>query len=196
MVTYILYFAEIILLAVFDILLIYRTAERKVKYSIISFLSMIFCGLFTFISGIDSIYQFLLAGMVAVLNLIVVYDLRTKYIPNVLLIALNILGLAASFFVPQGFFIKSILCAWLITGLCFLVGRKAKNGIGSGDLFCMSGLMMGMNFSDMMNFMFSSLLLGCIYGVGALIAKKKTMETEIPFAPFLLIGYLFMILFR
>lgn len=110
-----------------------------------------------------------------------------------MLLILNIAGLITSFFVPNGLFIASILGAWGITGLCFLVVRKAKGEIGTGDLYCMSGLMMSMNFSGMMNFMFSALFLSLIYGVVAIIFKKKTMKSEMAFAPFLLCGYLVMI---
>lgn len=187
------YALEVLALIAFDIGWICRTENKRVKYILISAISLLTCGFITFISEFVGIYSFFTTAIVALFNLITLYDIKTKYIPNILLLILNIAGLITSFFVPNGLFIASILGAWGITGLCFLVVRKVKGEIGTGDLYCMSGLMMSMNFSGMMNFMFSALFLSLIYGVVAIIFKKKTMKSEMAFAPFLLCGYLVMI---
>lgn len=190
----VIYILEVLALIAFNIVWICRTDNKKVKYMLISVISLLVCGVITFISEGIGIYSFFITVIVALFNIITLYDIKTRYIPNILLIVLNITGLITSFFVPNGIFIASILGAWVITGLCFLIGKKAKNGIGTGDLYCMSGLMMSMNFNGIMNFMFSSLFLSLIYGVGTVILRKKTMKSEMAFAPFLLCGYLVMIL--
>lgn len=190
----ILYALESVILLVFNIIIVKRNRDKKLKCVLISAMSIIMCCVFTLIKAKVGIYDFLVMLMIAALNVITVYDINTKYIPDVLLIILNVFGLITSFFIPNGMFLTSIMGAWVITGLCFLVGRKTKGGIGTGDLFCMSGLMMSMNFSSMMNFMFSALFISVIYGVIGLIAKKKSLKSEIAFAPFLLCGYIIAIL--
>lgn len=190
----VIYVLEVLALITFSVGWIFRIGDKKVKYLLMPLISLSSCGVIIFVRGDMGIYSFLTTVIVAIVNMIALYDIKTLYIPNVLLIVLNVAGLITSFFVPNGMFIASILEAWIITGLCFLIGRKAKNGIGVGDLYCMSGLMMSMNFNGMMNFMFSSLFLALIYGIGTLIFKKKTMKSEMAFAPFLLCGYLAMIL--
>ncbi len=189
-----LYILEVLALIVFDVIWICKRENKRIMYILLSVVSMLICGFITFVSGVIGIYSFLITAIVALFNIITLYDIKTMFIPNILLLILNVMGLLSSFFVPNGMFLTSIMGAWIITGLCLLVGRKAKDGIGMGDLYCMSGLMMSMNFAGMMNFMFSSLLLSVAYGVGTLIFKKKTLKSEMAFAPFLLCGYLVMIL--
>ena len=172
-----------------------RIDRKKLVFSAMSIITVEICCVGCIINNITGIYPIFTMVLTACLNLVAIYDIKTKFIPNILLLALNTIGLLSSFFVPDGFFLKTLVGAWCITGLCFIVGRKTKGGIGSGDLFCMSGLMMSMNFGGMMNFMFTTLFLGVIYSIATLISKKTTLKTEIPFAPFMLAGYLCMILF-
>lgn len=194
----IIYCCVSVLLAAANVVLILRMTEnkrRKIVYASFSAVSVALCCVFCVIKGTAVIYGCFLLAMTAVFSLITAFDLKNQYIPNILLLILNVLGLVCSFFVPDYFFIKSLIGAWGVTGLCFLVGRRAKQGVGAGDLFSMSGLMMSLDFAGMMNFIFMSLFLGSVYGIISLIFRKKTMKTEMPFAPFMLVGYLCAVLF-
>lgn len=194
----VLYACFAALLYAADIIIICRrTAEKvqRIKFSLFSALIMIACCVMILLKDINLIYGFFATALVSIMVIVTIYDIKTKHISNIFLFMINGVGFISSFFVPEGYFIYSIAAAWAIAGICFVVGRKTKGGIGSGDILCMSGLMMSMNFSGMMNFMFASLFLGVIFSVVSLLMKKTTLKTEIPFAPFMFAGYLCMILF-
>ena len=183
------------ILTVADVYYICKTSEKRILSGILSVASMLICALIALLRNINGMYTALLFIIVAIMNIIVDSDLKTQYISNLLLIVLNSVCLVAAFFVPNGNIFVSIIVAWAITGICFLIGKKSKGSIGTGDLFCMSGLMMSTSFTGLMNFIFMSLFSGTVYGLVSLILKKKTLKTEIPFAPFLLIGYLCMVFY-
>ena len=193
-----LYACYAALLYFVDIMFIRRYTDDKaerIKLSIFSALIMIAYCVIIILKNINLIYGSFVISLVSVMVLVTIYDIKTKRIPNILLIMINGVGFISSFFVPDGYFIYSIAAAWAIAGICFVVGKKTGGGIGSGDILCMSGLMMSMNFTGMMNYMFASLFLGVIFSVASLLMKKTTLKTEIPFAPFMFAGYFCMMIF-
>ena len=175
--------------------IIKKNNNKKYIFILLSAIIIGLCCTVCVLKGTSSVYASFLVVLTGVLNIITVFDIKTKFIPSILLIVLNILGFAAMFFVAESLFIKNLIGAWTIVGLCFLLGRKVKGGIGSGDLLCMGALMMSTDFSGMMNFMFASLFSSMIFGIICLITKKHTLKSEIPFAPFMLIGYMSTIIF-
>ena len=59
-------------------------------------------------------------------------------------------------------------------------------GIGDIKLAFLMGLLLG--FPNILVALFFSFLIGAIIGIGLILAKRKTMKSEVPFGPFLVIG--------
>ena len=117
------------------------------------------------------------------LLLIAMVDLRTQTIPDPLNLLLCAIGVAAVF--TRG----SIDLLSLLLGAGFLgLQWKLSNGrwVGSGDVFLMVGLALVLPSVVAMAF---TLLFAYAFGAAAaltlLAAKRTTLESHIPFAPFL-----------
>lgn len=68
--------------------------------------------------------------------------------------------------------------------LIVLLSRGRGMGIGDIKLAFLMGLFLG--FPNILVALFFSFLIGAIIGVGLIIAKKKTLKSEVPFGPFLI----------
>jgi len=67
-----------------------------------------------------------------------------------------------------------------------LVSRGKWMGIGDIKLAFLMGVLLG--FPYILVALFFSFLIGAIIGIGLILAKRKTMKSEVPFGPFLVIG--------
>jgi len=70
----------------------------------------------------------------------------------------------------------------------FLVSRGKWMGFGDVKLAFLLGFFLG--FPNVLAGFFFSFLIGAVVGVGLIIAKKSKLKSEVPFAPFLVIGSL------
>jgi len=75
-------------------------------------------------------------------------------------------------------------------GIFFLCRMLTKGGVGMGDVrvFSILGLLHGMN--DTFSIVFFAILLMTVYGLGAVLARKKNMKSQLPMGPFILASYL------
>ncbi len=88
---------------------------------------------------------------------------------------LGIWSFIASAFLASGFFLSIIL-----------ISRGAWMGLGDVKLAFLMGLLLG--FPNIIVALFLAFLIGAIIGIGLIISKKKTVKSEVPFGPFLVIG--------
>lgn len=124
------------------------------------------------------------------------FDYREHRIPNIfpLVIALSavlLLGLGvlaeqagAIAYVTTGI-LSSVVC-----GLILVVASVVtKQGVGAGDikLICAIALIAGVY--TVMGTLFFGVVSCSVYGIIALILKKKSVSSAVPFGPFLLFGY-------
>lgn len=124
------------------------------------------------------------------------FDYREHRIPNifplfivmaaVLLLGLGVLTkqVGAVAYITTGI-LSSIVC-----GLILVVASVVtKQGIGAGDikLICTIALIAGVY--AVMGTLFFGVLSCSVYGIIALILKKKSVSSAVPFGPFLLLGY-------
>ena len=129
-----------------------------------------------------------------------IIDYKTKTIPNVIPIALVIARVII--FVYEllysdsaiEYLVGSLIAAGLFLVLLIIANKISKGGIGGGDI----KLIAGIGFVTDINTVISSVLLAlvcCIIVSGVLLALKKcSTKDQVPFGPFIYIGYLIMCL--
>lgn len=145
------------------------------------------------------------AAVFSILMVIAVYDFRHKIIPDILSFVLGILAFVGLFFfiAPGDFYlhIPSILeflsgpiiaapfaLFWLVSSGRWMGLGDAKLAIGLGWLFGFSLALFGVMLA---------FWIGAIAGITLVIfSKKYGMKSEIPFAPYLILGTILAFLFN
>ncbi len=139
-----------------------------------------------------------------IMLLIFAYDLRHQIIPNVVVVPAIVLALVVLLYQFVLFQNQSTLQLTLwstdpesyllaggVLGLFFLALSAASRGtwIGGGDikLAALIGLVLGWPYALVAVVL--AYVLGCVYALGLLIARRATMKTSIAFGPMLAIGY-------
>ena len=138
--------------------------------------------------------------IMAILVVITVYDLRHKIIPDFFVYSLILLALGRLFFLWQG---RPLLWDHLLAGLglfaffalLWAAGRGRWMGFGDAKLALAVGLLLGpVGGISAIIFAFWS---GALAGIALLLLNKRytiksgvSLKSEIPFAPFIIFGFL------
>jgi leader peptidase (prepilin peptidase) / N-methyltransferase len=151
----------------------------------------------------------------SVLLIITVYDLKHKIIPDRYVLIFIVLGFALLFidFTTPSIVLPSIM--QLISGvvvalpllLLWLVSRGTWIGFGDSKIALGMGTFLGIQ-AGLVALMYA-FWIGALYGVSVIVIQKLhtvfglnkgkgtlTMKSEVPFAPFLILGFLLLYLFR
>lgn len=136
--------------------------------------------------------DFLLAGYWLLLAcffiVIFVYDLKHFIIPDKVIYPA--IGVALAYNVYQHeTFLQALLAGVAASAfflLIVLVSRGTWMGLGDVKLALLMGLFLG--FPAIVAALFLAFLIGAILGIGLIVARKKTMKSEVPFGPFLILG--------
>jgi len=153
---------------------------------VLSFLTMSASGNLTIASLL--FYFFL----VSILVIVATVDLKFSLIPTSFVYLASLVALVYNFiFLTQDAFIHNVGAAFLaavVFGLIVFVTRG--KGMGSGDitLAFLMGLVLG--FSQMVLAVFLAFFFGALVSVFLIILGKKHFGQTIPFAPFLVLGFL------
>lgn len=183
-----------------------RNCRRKISWQyplveIFTGLSFAFVGAQFFevgnmLSWITTAYYFLIISAFIV---ILVYDFLYLEIPSIVLWISAVLALAFNVFYDvsqNGNF--AALERWTISGLLaagaaflffFTLSAFSKEkwmGMGDAYLVILLGLVLG--WPAIILGIFLAFSLGAIYGIILMSLKKKTMKSQVPFAPFLVVG--------
>ncbi|MBM3206171.1 MAG: prepilin peptidase [Candidatus Staskawiczbacteria bacterium] len=148
-----------------------------------------------------SIVQFLnilfLLYVVSSLIVIFVYDLKHYIIPDKVLVPAIVVTFLYQLFFNSNFLFFDALLSAIGTSLFFLLIFIISEGnwIGFGDvkLAILLGLILG--FPDILVGLFLSFLLGALVGLVLIIFSKKGLKSQVPFAPFLILGTVFTMFF-
>jgi len=93
--------------------------------------------------------------------------------------------------------IKNKILSSLFLGLFFLsivlISKEKWMGIGDAKLGTLIGIFLG--WPKIIPALFFSFFVGSIFGIFLIILKKKSLKSEIPFAPFLVSGTIFSLFF-
>lgn len=159
--------------------------------------------LFPFGFGLISILSFIGALYVAsLLIVILMYDIRHKIIPDVLVYQLIALGIGVLLFrdlvLPSYGVFFGFLQGMLVALPFYLIWLVTKGkGLGFGDvkLSLAFGLFLGL--AQGIVFFFFSFWIGAVVGVVLLaLSKKYSMKSEIAFAPFMIVAFFLVTLWQ
>ena len=182
-----------------------RTCKSKIswQYPVVEAIAAL---LFLAIFQVDGLSVALIFDLVvfSVLTVMTVYDIRHKIIPDGLVVICIVVGLLKMLFpifisIFAGHFIWSTLpfldiFAGAIFFVPFYLLWKLSDGrwIGLGDGKLAIGMGTFLGFALGLSAIMIGFWAGAIFGVLALFfaRKKLTMKSEIPFAPFLILGVL------
>lgn len=162
-----------------------------------------------FLYGSSSLYLFLVTFFVFTFSLLIVisvYDFRHKIIPDKLVYIFSFVSFLSIFInhssVGQLFIFPSF--SYIIAGpllaapfaLLWLVSRGRWMGLGDAKLMLGVGWMLGVYLG--LSAVVLSFWIGSIISLGVMFLSKGklNMKTEIPFAPFLIIGAFIAFLFN
>lgn len=184
----------------------------SIQYPLVELtVGLIFVGLFLKFQDLFFINTLVFAGTMAfyatafsLLMIIAVYDLRHKIVPDTLALALGIFTFIGLFFFNgSGFnihvpsiweFLSGIFLA-LPFALMWLVSKGKWMGLGDAKLAISLGWLLGISrgLSGLVVAFWSGALVGVIL---LIFSRKHGIKSEIPFAPFLVLGTLIAFLFE
>lgn len=133
--------------------------------------------------------------LISFLIIIFVFDLKYFIVLDKIIYPLIILVLLFDFhflFLKQYATFYNLILSALAAGLFFLIIVLISNGkwMGIGDIKISFFMGLFLGFPNILVALFLSFLIGAIIGIGLILAKKKTLKSEVPFGPFLVIGTL------
>ncbi len=127
--------------------------------------------------------------------LVFVYDLKYFVIPDSFVVSavfvsfvwhsFNLLNNVYSFETLINYFLSGIAASFFF--LFFYLVSKG-NWMGFGDVKFAFAMGFFLGFPEIVIALFLSFLIGAIVGVLIIVSKKKNIKSEIPFAPFLVLG--------
>jgi leader peptidase (prepilin peptidase) / N-methyltransferase len=174
-----------------------RYCKRKIslEYPLIEILTgTLFLSAFLF-AGI-SVEFFYLLIVVFFLILIFVYDLKHYIIPD--FATFSLIGASLVYLLYSSLFDNncsdlyygalSALFVFLFFFALFYFTKGKGMGFGDVKFVIFMGLFLG--FPKILVGLFLSFFFGAIIGIGMILMKKKKMKSQLPFAPFLIIGSL------
>lgn len=148
------------------------------------------------IFNFETIIYFLYLLMISSLLIIVfVFDLKHYIIPDKIIfsaIFIVLLFRILELIQNSNFKIQNLNPAFTGLGAAgfflfiVLVSRGRWMGFGDVKLAFLIGLFLG--FPNILIALFFAFLIGAIIGVGLILAKRKTLKSEVPFGPFLVTG--------
>lgn len=130
--------------------------------------------------------------LLVMLGVYAIEDIRKRTISISFLPLFGLAGAGLHLF-QRDMGIVSILLGMVVgaglIGICFLT--RESIGLGDGLIFLVTGVFLG--GSANVELLLFSLLYAAVFSLGALIVGKKKRKQEIPFIPFVFLGYLTMI---
>ena len=117
-----------------------------------------------------------------------IWDVRTKEIPTCISLGLGICGFLYSVCCYRNW---SCFCMALIPGIiCLFLGFCTRQAVGYGDGILLCALAMLYKLEDLLYILMIAILFAGVIGLCLLVFLKKKGTYEIPFVPFLFVGWL------
>ncbi len=144
------------------------------------------------ISLINRIYYLIVFSLCACISSV---DLKTRKIPNIILLILMVSGIVMCFLGDGNFPISKRVVGMIVAWLVFMIPSYMKINVGSGDikLAAVIGFLLGASgFLQAMIIMSLGML---IYTAFLYIRKAGTLRTMAPMGPYISLGFVITLLF-
>ena len=178
-----------------------RNCSAKIdnQYFLVELISAISFLIIVFFLGIT--LESLLLIILSIFFIIIYFiDLEHYIIPNELTYTLMVIGFLKTYFTDANSFMfpdyfQSVmggLMGFLIVWSIIFVYKKLKNteGMGLGDAKFLSALGFWFGWISLPFILIFSSVIALSFSIPSLIKKTKTMSTQIPFGPYLILGCL------
>ena len=147
------------------------------------------------LTQVRPVYFYLLL-MGCFLIIIFVYDLKYYIIPDKIIYPAIVIAFLYTLRDPASLMKPGLTAAFLASAFFLIIvilSRGKWMGIGDIKLAFLIGLILG--WPKILPALFLAFLIGAIIGIGLIVAGKKTLKSEVPFGPFLVIGTFIAIFF-
>jgi leader peptidase (prepilin peptidase)/N-methyltransferase len=181
----------------------YCKKKISLQYPLVEFFTGILFILAVFIFGDQSFISLIFYWILTCFLLIIfVYDLKHYLIPDRVIYPAIFLTLPYQSFKIWNFGHWNLFEVWnLVLGILpslfflaiILISRETWMGFGDFKLSILMGLILG--WPNILVALFFAFLSGAIVGLVLIFFKKKTLKSQIPFAPFLVSGTFFSMFF-
>lgn len=154
-----------------------------IMFFAVNIIMILYCGyLFRFV-----ILYNLIMLMLGFLSL---WDIREKEIPAVAIYILAVFCMVMMLINPYCNIINNVVTGILFSGIIGLAYKLTKEKIGLGDVEVLCAMAFAFGYPNLFNMLFISMISSVIFGIMLIVLKKATIKTEIPFLPFIFIGYI------
>jgi len=116
------------------------------------------------------------------------HDIRYKTIPVIPVIVMG--GMLLTYRVWNGTGWMELIGGCLPGGIFLLISLLTREKIGSGDGLVLLALGCGFAIEEVVGIVGMALFFAAIVAIVLLVVKKASRKTEIPFVPFLFLGFL------
>lgn len=149
----------------------------------------VFAVLFLFTNISEAYLQ--IADLMLSLVLAAIIDVKFHIIPNIMTVTMMITQLLFSFLlVKSGISYVNVIVAVVLALILLLISRISKEQIGLGDIKLLITICLIYGLSFAIYSMIFSLIIMLIFSVPLLVMKKMNLKTQMPFAPFYVLGTL------
>jgi len=160
------------------------------QYPLVELLTgILFLLIFNFLINL-LIFKFLFWILISCFLIVIfVYDLKHYIIPDKVIYQAIAITFLYNLILNSQFIIHNSISAFGAAGFFLfivLVSRGKWMGVGDIKLVFLIGLLLG--WPNTLLALFLAFLIGAIIGLGLIILKKKTIKSELPFGPFLILG--------
>ncbi|MBI2845127.1 MAG: prepilin peptidase [Chloroflexi bacterium] len=132
--------------------------------------------------------RLILSVYLALLLLFLVIDLERWMVPNMLVLPAMVFAATASLFYPGMGLGRSLLGGIIGFGFFYLAAVIGRGGMGAGDVKLAGFIGLATGFPEVIVALLFSTLLGGLTALALLVTKKKGLESQFPYAPFLVLG--------
>lgn len=134
-------------------------------------------------------YYVQIVDLILTLIIISIIDIKWNLIPNYLVITLLLSQIIASFCITKAYLnLWNVLISALILIILMFVSKISKEQIGMGDVKLITGINLIYGLAFTAYSLIFSMLLMLLYSIPLLVLKKIKLKSQMPFAPFYLLG--------